>query len=507
MASYRLLARNASANLVGRLASIFLALLVSTVLFRQLGAGDYGVWSLLVTVAGYSMLFDFGLGAALERRVAALWMHRDGPRVSRTLTSATTAVLLVLAVAQVLVVSWLVWLAPASWQGSRLAQGLAVLPLCTAMSASGLVMGAGLAGLQRMTALHGWRVLGLALGSFAVLSAVLAGVRRIDALLGLYCAGSLVTAILQWRTLRAEVPALRLGLAWDGGAMADLFRFGSVLQVATMGPPLAEYAFRLVLGTRFGLEFAGIYDLAARAAMMLRSLAGALFSAMVPFGVHTLATQGAVGAGRLVRRTVKYSALFVWPASALFLAQSDTLVGLWLGGSPEAHDVRVGFEVLLVVHALGSLGVPIAMLGRAMGRPAFEAVVTAAAFALAVVASRVVPSWAVAFGVFWGLPAVAGFVLWGLLAWSIGVRFESGRDLAAIGALTAMCFGIARGCEILLATMGWPRGVMTLAGVTSLCVVTVVAGSVWLRVLDAAEWAGLRSYRRRLCARLAKSSP
>ncbi len=349
------LARNAVVNLGGRLAAIVLALLVSTVLFRQLGAADYGVWSLLVVVAGYSMLFDFGLAAAVERTVAALWVGRDEPGISRVLSTALTVLVLGLAALQVLVGAWFLSRRSWQWPEGALDRGLMVLPLCMAMTASALVVGAGLAGLQRMAALQAWRVSGLALGLAAVLSAVLLGVRRMDVLLIAYCAGGIVTAILQWRALRELTPGLVLGPGLNGGAVNDLLRFGGVLQVATMVPPVAEYGFRVLIGARFGLELVGVYDLAGRAAIVLRSLAGALFSAMVPFGVQTLAERGTEGVERLIRLTVKYTALFVFPATVLAWSQADLLVSLWLGDGSAAGQVRTGFRILLAVHAVGSL--------------------------------------------------------------------------------------------------------------------------------------------------------
>lgn len=489
MAAYRLLASNASANLAGRLASIVLSLVVSTLLFRMLGTRDYGQWSLLVSVAGCSILFDFGLGAAIERRVAVAWVARDGQAVATTVTTALTGVLAVLTVLQGIVGLGVIWLGQASDSAENTLRGLAVLPSCTAMTAAGLVTGSGLTGLQRMREMQASRVTGLAVGSAAAVSVVLAGIRRLDVLLAAYCAGGVVSAWLQWRALARHVPALRFGPAWDPVAWRDMLRFGSVLQVATMVPPLAEYAFRLLLGARFGLEFAGIYDLAGRAAMMLRSLAGSLFTAMVPFGVHTLTLDGRAGATRLLRVAVKYTAVFMLPASALLLAQSGTLVDLWLGSASGAAEVLAGFRVMLAAHALGAIAVPMAMIGRAAGRPSLEAGFTAGGFAGALMAAAAAPSWVLAFLAFWGVPALAGMLLWVALARAVGVRFESAFDLIIVAALTAAVWAVGRSGEIIVTALGLPLGAFSLVLISAAGLAVVGAGANLARLIDVRQLA------------------
>ncbi len=492
VSGYALLARNTAANLGGRLASIALALLVSTVLFRRLGAVDYGIWSLLVAVAGYSMLFDFGLGAAVERRVAAQAVDADTRGISTTLSTALTSVLSLLAIVQMGVTAWLLWRNDGRWPAEPLEQGLLLLPAGMAMTASGLVVGSGLSGIQRMAVLHVWRVLGLTLGSVLALIVVFTGVERMDALLLAYCSGGAATALLQWRALRVLTPGLRFRPRIDRIAAIELFRFGGVLQIATMVPPLAEYGFRVLLGARFGLEFSGIYDLAARAAIVLRSLAGALFTAMVPFGVQVFAKQGSEGLTQLVRVAVKQTALFVLPASALLWSQSDALVSLWLGEGVAAEHVGVGFRILLVAHALGALSVPMAMLGRAMGRPAFEAVVTAASFLAALVASYLAAGWPVAFGLLWGVPAAGGFVLWRQLGRALDVRFRSGRDLALIGLLTAVSFAGAEVGGYLSGARGLSSSLVAIGASGAAWFVALAVAAFLLGIVDPADWRALR---------------
>jgi len=104
MTGYRLLAGNASAALAGRVVAIVLGVVLATVLFRALGAPQYGVWSLLTLISGYSTLIDFGLSSAIERRVAALVAQDAMDLIPGTVATVALLLALLTTVAQVLLV-------------------------------------------------------------------------------------------------------------------------------------------------------------------------------------------------------------------------------------------------------------------------------------------------------------------------------------------------------------------------------------------------------------------
>ena len=421
LTGYRLLASNALAVLAGRVAAIGLGVLLATLLFRTLGPDRYGAWSLLTLLAGYSTLIDFGLAAAIERRVASLASGPAESQIPLTVNTALTALLALVVVSEIIVIALLAL----PWNlvdDAGLRRALLVLPLCTGLTLASLAAGAVLAGLQRMRLLYLCRTLGLTLGTVGVAVAVAFRIVGLDRLLVVYTAGSVATLVVVWRAIRTEIPTLRWAITWDREAARDLVWFGGVVQFATMVPPIAEYAFRLVVSARFGLAYAGVYDLGARAAVVPRSLAGALFTAMVPFAVQLHRRDGVAGMTRLTRTTVRHVALLILPGTVVLLAFAPSLIQLWLRNDPLAGAVLSCFELLLVAHALGALAVPAAMVGRALGRPAAEAIATTVAFGAAVFAASIVPTFNWAVGLMWALPATGGFIAW---AW-LGRRMQFG---------------------------------------------------------------------------------
>lgn len=473
---YRLLAGNASAVLAGRLVAIVLGVVLATVLFRALGAPQYGVWSLLTLMSGYSTLIDFGLSSAIERRVAALMARNAIGLIPGTI--ATVALLLgaLTTVAQVVAIALL-----ALPSGQRLDSGvrsaILVLPICAGTTLASLAFGAVLAGQQRMRVLHAWRTLGLTVGTCAVVIAAWRGETSLAVLLVLYASGSVLTIALVWHSLRGVRPR-PFDPRLDRDALHDLLTYGSIVQGATMVPPAAEYVFRLVVGTRFGWEFAAVYDLAARAAIVLRSLAGSLFTAMVPFAVQVEREQGMAGVASLVRLTSRYVALFILPASGVLLAFAGPVMQLWLGDTDPALVARVQrcFGILLLAHACTALAVPASMVGRALRRPHAEAVATALAFVGAVVATPFVPSFDLAAGLLWGTPAVGLFLVWLWLARTMGIGFAHPGDVALAGMVALSAYGVAR------ALLVWGPGPMPIRlGAAMVFAAGAAAAVEWLR--------------------------
>jgi len=471
-AEYSSLAKNTLATFLGRVCAIGLGVVLSMVLFRALQPGRYGLWSLLVLLSGYSMMFDFGLSAAVEQRVASLAASNDLAGIQRTLNAALAVVLAAFVPLQVIGAGTAAVLGTAgAW--ADVAHALIVLPACIAMTAGSMVVGSGLSGLQRMPTLHLWRSLGMTAATAATVVLAIRGVTRLDVLLVVYAAGGPIAATAQWLSLRGLVPGLRFAPAWNRAVIARLFRFGGVLQVATMAPVVADYMFRLLVGARFGIAYSGVYDLAARAGIALRSAAGALFTTMVPFGVHALKSGDREAASRLNRLAIKYTALFMLPATVLLFKYSGPLMHAWLGYAPVVRHVQHAFQVLLVAHAITSLAVPAAMLGRSAARPAPEAIVTALAASLGLAGCLLAPGFVTAVVVFGLAPTLGALAISLWLSRRLGLRFGSGRDLATVALLSAAGYLVALATDRLLATVRISDSLLGVTGGTAAAMLVV----------------------------------
>lgn len=410
-AGYRRLVANAFATFGGRVANMALALVLSTLLFRWLGASRYGIWSFFFVFVTYSSLVDLGLTTTIERSVARFQWEKNRQGIEDSLNLGIAAVLVFSTVLQVIVLAL-----PPSWW-SRFAEPAdvrrlaAVLPVSLFLTNVGTVAGAGLAGIQRMGRLNTIRSAVNLLRTGAVLVLAAFGARRLDLLLLVYSSAAMVLAAASWRLLEKEVGSLRFRPLFYRPALArEFLRFGGSVQASTLAAQLGDQLFRIVLGGRFGAAAMGYYDLGNRASIVPRSLASVLLTAMLPFGTekHLEARPG--GMAKLHALALKYTSLFVLAMTGLALLFAGPVVRVWLGDSDAAVRVLTVFRVFLLVHAAGAIAGPAAMLGRAAAIPQYEAglmvVGTATGLAAALVAPGF-PQTLLAFGAITALTSIA----------------------------------------------------------------------------------------------------
>jgi N-acetylglucosaminyl-diphospho-decaprenol L-rhamnosyltransferase len=479
---YRRLTGNTVAAVTGRAAAILLALVLSTVLFGALGPQQFGVWSLMAYLVGYSTLVDFGLSGAVERRVARLNAVGRPGEIGLTIGHALALAVFAMCALQVIVEAALYALEARAGVPipTAVSRGLHVMPVALFLVVASQIVGSALSGLQRMATMYAWRTTGMVVGTAAACTLALAGVRRLDALLLAYVSGAPVAALAQWRVLSRGLPAppakpgdLPRG-RWRASVFRELLGFGGVLQMAVFGPLVGDYAFRLVVAHRFGVGDAGLYDLASRAAFGLRGIVSSLFAAVVPFGVGVIAAGQRAEMTRLLRLTVKYAALFMLPSSALLYVVSDSVMHWWLGASAEAEQVSTLLRPLLAIHAVASLTVPMAMMGRAAGVPSPEAATAWIASAVGVGVSLLAMGFTGAVVLFAAAPMAAGVVLWIWLGTRLGVGFEGTRDLVLVSAAAAAAGVAAAGVDRLALAAGTGH---TGASCAALAAGTLVAAS------------------------------
>jgi O-antigen/teichoic acid export membrane protein len=442
--SYRRFAGNVAAGIGSRGAAIVVALALTTVLVRTLGAVDYGTWSFFFVLLGFNGQFDLGLSVALERAVARAAADGQWARLTRLLASG-----LLLAAGLSVLLQVAILAAPVSWYArvgdhATVRACLLVLPACLLCSNAAAVMGAGLAGLQRTTTLALQRSVIGALAAGAVVALALAGVHRLDALLVAYAAGLALAAAVNGRTVAAAIrgahaPPIGSG-GWrpDGAAVRELMNVGGPLQVATLVAQLGDQALRLVLGSRFGPAAMGTYDLAVRAATAPRSLVAALFVALVPFVAGRERRHGRAVFGEALWVSTKYTALLIVPATIAGVVVARPLFAVWLG--PEADrqvEAAALFVVLLVALALQTVSGPMIALGRADGRPAPEAVATLLGQVLAVALAATQPTLVAAVATFVGCLTISQWLLWAYLRRRLAVGAAPGGWLASLGGVSA----------------------------------------------------------------------
>ncbi len=462
--------------LAGRLAAIGLSLLLAVGLLRLLGQSLYGAWSLLAVVLTAASVVDFGLPGAVERKVAESWERNDPAGASRSLSGAILLLIGATLLSEGLI---LMWPATGSPLFESVRPGLRLLPAAFSAGLASMVVGAALTGLRHFAAYHAWRTIGLGLGTAATLAVAAYGVTRLDLLVLAYAAGSVVTLAGCLHRLRTIWPHVRL--AWPHrDAVAHLASFGGALQSASLAPLIADYAFRLLVAGRFGAASVGIYDIAARVGIVVRSLAGALSSTLVPHSVAMLEGVDRDGVKRLHHTAVIAIALFTLPSTAFVLQMSGDISAALIHTAADARDLQGAAAGLLVAHLAASLVVPGLMLARAARRPWAEAAGATSGGLLGLAGILFLPSLPLAAAWLWSAHALAmAAALW-WNARTIHIGSVWSRPLAAIVALWMLSLALGGGLHYLLGNwLGLPgRMSAAAAGFASFVALVLAMGLV-----------------------------
>jgi O-antigen/teichoic acid export membrane protein len=267
------LGRNAAYSAAQAVGTAVLLFVAYRFLVRNLAPDDFGLWALLISVAGIARLADFGVGAAAARFVA-LDLGRNARAEAVQLLHSLALATAVLAASLAILVelaSPLILDAVVPVPAREAARQL--LPLMLAnlvLTMTGTAVLGGLEGAQRfdlraavvilsnVVFVAGCMILTGRLGLLGVgLAQVLQGVVLVA---GAWVAARPVLGFRDWWPRSISLNQLRRVLNFGAS-----FQVIAALQVAT------ELAFKALLTQRVGLPAAGLFEIAQRVPMLLRA--------------------------------------------------------------------------------------------------------------------------------------------------------------------------------------------------------------------------------------------
>ncbi|EKD97398.1 MAG: polysaccharide biosynthesis protein, partial [uncultured bacterium] len=79
---------NSGWNLLGQGAGLLMAIIAIPVLYKQLGADAFGLFTIFLALIGYSGLFDLGIGRAVTIEVAKHLLRNDRAAVASSVATA-----------------------------------------------------------------------------------------------------------------------------------------------------------------------------------------------------------------------------------------------------------------------------------------------------------------------------------------------------------------------------------------------------------------------------------
>jgi O-antigen/teichoic acid export membrane protein len=337
---------NTVANLVGTAIVALIYLVILPVYLKILGADAFGVVGIFFSLAAIFAVFDFGLGAALNRQMAQLSVSLDNrarQRVAlRTFETMIWGMCALLGMILFFLLPGLVdhWLqigalnkteikAAFRWMASTLALQM-VLSLYTHV----------LSGLQRQvvfnvinTTMIALRLIGAAivivwthadLVSFFVWQAIVTGLHAIG------------FAWSSWRLLPGKNPPV-----FDWNLLKQSKKFISEVAFATLLATLLMHIDKLVISKLITLKEYGYYMLAWSIASVLGRIANPVYTAWMP----RLTQHVAMGSAEQLKRTylqgLKSLAVLIIPCALFFILFSESLLHIYTGNATLASTVAI----------------------------------------------------------------------------------------------------------------------------------------------------------------------
>jgi len=383
-------ARNTGFYLAAKLVYAAGWIVLTPRLLERLGQEIFGFWSLLMLLGGSLTFFDLGLTSAVTRYTAKL--AETGS--SRAITKAVGRALLLysgfgLVVAAIgIAVTPLVldaFRVPLPWRGEAAIAYRLAFAAFGVSTLSNVVQGA-LFGFQRVDLASG---LGLILAPvlFGAVHRALDRPHPLQSILVAQLIWTALTAIgmvaaLVWILRRFPAPGggteslanERVSVADESAGEPDLMemaRYGSRVQVGVLATFLNSQVDKLLVGALIGLAWVAPCELGLRLTNGLISLPQLFLAALLPALAAWDARNRGTGRDRLYIQLFEPYAALVIATGAAVVALAGPLIRAWL--QSDNPSATLALRLTMVSATLLLLTGLATTLGRAGGRPGFEA--------------------------------------------------------------------------------------------------------------------------------------
>jgi len=343
---------------------------LTPVMLSYLGRTAYGVWALFTSIAGYSLLLDFGLGTAVARYTAEYSSAGTTSKLGGLVASASLLVLGIGAVVFALFaliapfVSVFFNVPPDLKPVSQVA--FVITGLNVALALFGGVLGNVIYGYQRVDI---WRMCSIVqIVTIAVLSF---GFLRLGfGLIGLMVAPTLATCVVVVTyifVLKRGPSGFRPHL---GSARAELLREIAPYSLRTfvlgVSSRVLYYSDYLVLGFFLGPALIVPYEVAYKLCFLSTYLFSGVSTMVFPRCVRLFADRDSEQLRELYLHVTRVSLLIMTPVAIFLICLGPAFISAWVG---ESNFAGMGvLLVLVVMNMLHAIGTPAAMLLQSSGR-------------------------------------------------------------------------------------------------------------------------------------------
>lgn len=326
---------NACTNYLGMVTQLLQGILVTRLLVSHLGAEQYGLWSIIWSFFMYSLLLDFGLGAAAQKATANELYRKDIGKYNRTIASVVginlsmTVVIVLMTLVGCWCIRGLLHLPPEA----ELGHYRRCLLLCGLGSAVTFPLGVFseiVVGLHRMYVRNYVMIAGRVvemLGIWAIVSAG-GGVQSL-LLFTLGCTAARSLALMVY--VRRTIPGFRLGIWPDRESLRGISQFSAAVYVMSLTRLAWVRGASLMLSMSSGLTAVGAYQLGNKLPGMLDMAIQPSQEMFAPLAARLHGNGKTRWAGRMLLKAMQLNAYLCHGLSLGMLVYSRPLIRLLLG--------------------------------------------------------------------------------------------------------------------------------------------------------------------------------
>lgn len=361
--NYRLIFKNATANVVRIVVSVLVALLLPPFMVRMLTPEVFGAWSIILQLSVYVSFLDFGIQTAVSRFVANAHERNDAKQINRVMSAS----LLFLSIAALIgaVVVFIIAsqfqrlfpeMSPALQREAQ--QTFIIIGLSLAIGLPASVFNSLFIGLQRneipIVILAGAKILSsLSLGVAVYLHADLF-------IMGVSFAGAnLLSYLFQYLAVRKFQPAVELRLSdVSGKILREIASYCYALSVWSFGMLLVSNIDIVVVGN---LDYSAVayYTVAVSLTNFVIQLQSAVASALIP-AVASLEARGATDLlSDLLVSSTRYGMFVLLACSLPLIVGAKPILTLWVGAEYAAQATNL-LQILIFANVIRLVALPYA---------------------------------------------------------------------------------------------------------------------------------------------------
>lgn len=365
---------NALSGAGSRVATMCVGFSLTPFIIGKLGIEQYGLWSVVGSLAGYLGLLDFGIGGAFVKFISEYAERDDRPSARQVISFGMlfyAGIGLVFALPVGLLAPDIVHafkMPAASYAGAAtlLRVMFALLVLTMIVNVPGMVLVA----MQRMDIASRNNVLGY----FAYAAATVVLLKLGYGIYGIVASSAvqvLVTALLHFRSARNC-----FGDLWhdprrfDASIVRRLFGFGGWTQLTSIFQIVNLDVGRFIAAGIVSVASVGYYEIASKLAFLTRLFPSYLLNALLPAAAAADARGDQSRLRRIYAAGTRYQTFLTFASAGFLIAGADAIVRVWLG-RPYPFVSQIIFWLCLGYAVNGLTGVGTTVM-RAAGRPKYE---------------------------------------------------------------------------------------------------------------------------------------